>query len=167
MRRSLASSSAGEFTLAFLGYGDESDSTVIELTYNWDGDDGLPSDSRHFGHLAYAVENIYEMCQHLMDNGVTSHRPPRDGHMAFVRSPDNISVELLPTDANLDVAANGIEHDIAQRAGGDLRDLLSKTPFGEDDGIGRGELRNPLAQVRYRRFRCRLRHAGSGLALQA
>ncbi|MCZ7675324.1 MAG: VOC family protein [Roseovarius sp.] len=56
---------------------------------------GLPSDSRHFGHLAYSVENIYEMCRHLMENGVTINRPPRDGHMAFVRSPDNISIELL------------------------------------------------------------------------
>ena len=85
----------GKFTLAFLGYGDEKQNTALELTYNWDGDDGLPSDSRHFGHLAYRVDNIYEMCQHLMDNGVTINRPPRDGRMAFVRSPDNISVELL------------------------------------------------------------------------
>ena len=69
--------------------------TPVELTYNWDGDDGLPSDSRHFGHLAYRVGNIYEMCQKLMDAGVTINRPPRDGHMAFVRSPDNISIELL------------------------------------------------------------------------
>ena len=67
----------------------------MELTYNWDGDDGLPADSRHFGHLAYRVADIYALCQHLMDNGVTINRPPRDGHMAFVRSPDNISVELL------------------------------------------------------------------------
>ncbi|MBF9055539.1 lactoylglutathione lyase [Rhodobacterales bacterium HKCCA1065] len=67
----------------------------VELTYNWDGDDGLPSDSRHFGHLAYEVDDIYAMCQHLMDHGVTINRPPRDGRMAFVRSPDNISVELL------------------------------------------------------------------------
>ncbi len=67
----------------------------VELTYNWDGDEGLPSDGRHFGHLAYAVENIYDMCKHLQDNGVTINRPPRDGRMAFVRSPDNISVELL------------------------------------------------------------------------
>jgi lactoylglutathione lyase len=67
----------------------------VELTYNWDGDEGLPSDSRHFGHLAYRVGNIYDMCQKLMDNGVTINRPPRDGHMAFVRSPDNVSIELL------------------------------------------------------------------------
>jgi len=86
----------GRFTLVFLcppgmvdGHAD------VELTYNWDGDEGLPSDSRHFGHLAYTVENIYETCQHLMDNGVTINRPPHDGRMAFVRSPDNISVELL------------------------------------------------------------------------
>ncbi|MGR3269345.1 lactoylglutathione lyase [Thalassococcus profundi] len=86
----------GRFTLVFLCPPEQDDGTAdVELTYNWDGDDGLPSDSRHFGHLAYTVENIYDMCQHLMDNGVTINRPPRDGHMAFVRSPDNISVELL------------------------------------------------------------------------
>ena len=67
----------------------------LELTWNWDGDDGLPSDSRHFGHLAYEVEDIYAMCQHLQENGVTINRPPRDGRMAFVRSPDNISIEFL------------------------------------------------------------------------
>jgi lactoylglutathione lyase len=67
----------------------------VELTWNWDGDEGLPSDSRHFGHLAYDVENIYDMCAHLMANGVVINRPPRDGRMAFVRSPDNQSVELL------------------------------------------------------------------------
>jgi lactoylglutathione lyase len=67
----------------------------VELTYNWDGDDGLPSDGRHFGHLAYEVENIYDLCQTLMDAGVTINRPPRDGRMAFVRSPDNVSIELL------------------------------------------------------------------------
>ena len=84
----------GRFTLVFLAPPDQPDCPV-ELTYNWDGDEGLPSDSRHFGHLAYRVDNIYEMCQHLMDNGVTINRPPKDGHMAFVRSPDNISIELL------------------------------------------------------------------------
>ena len=67
----------------------------MELTYNWDGDDGLPSDGRHFGHLAYGVETIHEMCAHLQAHGVTINRPPRDGRMAFVRSPDNISIELL------------------------------------------------------------------------
>lgn len=86
----------GRFTLVFLCPPDMDDGHAdVELTYNWDGDDNLPSDSRHFGHLAYTVDNIYEMCQHLMDNGVTINRPPRDGRMAFVRSPDNISVELL------------------------------------------------------------------------
>ena len=80
-------SEQGRFTLIFMAPEGQEDCPV-ELTYNWDGDDGLPSDSRHFGHLAYEVENIYDMCQHLMDNGVTINRPPRDGRMAFVRSPD-------------------------------------------------------------------------------
>lgn len=85
---------AGRFSLIFMAPPDQPECPV-ELTYNWDGDDGLPSDSRHFGHLAYEVEDIYAMCQHLQDNGVVINRPPRDGRMAFVRSPDNISVELL------------------------------------------------------------------------
>lgn len=87
-------SEGGRFTLVFMTPPGQEDAHV-ELTYNWDGDEGLPSDSRHFGHLAYAVDNIYDMCQMLMDNGVTINRPPRDGHMAFVRSPDNVSIELL------------------------------------------------------------------------
>ncbi|KUP94465.1 VOC family protein [Tritonibacter horizontis] len=87
-------SEGGRFSLIFLAPPGQEEAP-IELTYNWDGDDELPSDSRHFGHLAYEVDNIYETCQHLMDNGVTINRPPRDGHMAFVRSPDNISIELL------------------------------------------------------------------------
>ena len=87
-------SEAGRFSLIFLAPEGQED-RPLELTYNWDGDDELPSDSRHFGHLAYSVENIYDMCQFLMDNGVTINRPPRDGRMAFVRSPDNISIELL------------------------------------------------------------------------
>jgi lactoylglutathione lyase len=87
-------SEGGRFSLIFMAAEGQED-TPIELTYNWDGDDALPSDSRHFGHLAYAVDDIYATCQHLMDNGVTINRPPRDGHMAFVRSPDNISIELL------------------------------------------------------------------------
>ena len=87
-------SEAGRFSLIFMSPPGQPECPV-ELTYNWDGDEGLPSDSRHFGHLAYAVENIYEMCQHLMDNDVTINRPPRDGRMAFVRSPDNVSIELL------------------------------------------------------------------------
>ena len=82
------------FTLVFMAPEGQEEAPV-ELTYNWDGDEGLPSDSRHFGHLAYGVGNIYEMCKTLQDAGVTINRPPRDGHMAFVRSPDNISIELL------------------------------------------------------------------------
>ncbi len=87
-------SEAGRFTLVFMAPPGQEECPV-ELTWNWDGDPGLPSDSRHFGHLAYEVENIYEMCRHLMDNGIVINRPPRDGRMAFVRSPDNISIELL------------------------------------------------------------------------
>lgn len=87
-------SEGGRFTLVFMTPPGQ-ENAHVELTYNWDGDDGLPSDSRHFGHLAYTVDNIYDMCQHLMDNGVVINRPPRDGHMAFVRSPDNVSIELL------------------------------------------------------------------------
>ena len=87
-------SEAGRYTNVFLAAEGQED-CKLELTYNWDGDDGLPSDSRHFGHLAYLVDDIYAMCQHLMDNGVTINRPPRDGFMAFVRSPDNVSIELL------------------------------------------------------------------------
>ena len=87
-------SKEGRFTLLYMAPEDQPE-CPIELTWNWDGDDGLPSDSRHFGHLAFGVENIYEMCQKLQDAGITINRPPRDGHMAFVRTPDNISVELL------------------------------------------------------------------------
>lgn len=93
----------GRFTLLFLAPPGQPECPV-ELTYNWDGDDGLPSDSRHFGHLAYEVDDIYATCQHLMDNGVTINRPPRDGRMAFVRSPDNISIELLQKDGSLALA---------------------------------------------------------------
>ena len=89
---------AGRFTLVFLGAKDNPDSQV-ELTNNWDPEDY--DGGRNFGHLAYQVENIYDLCQHLMDNGVTINRPPRDGYMAFVRSPDNISVELLQADGPL------------------------------------------------------------------
>lgn len=84
----------GRFTLVFMAPPDQPECPV-ELTFNWDGDTGLPSDSRHFGHLAYAVENIYDMCANLQKHGVTINRPPRDGHMAFVRSPDNVSIEIL------------------------------------------------------------------------
>ncbi len=87
-------SEQGRFSLIFMAPPGQED-RPIELTWNWDGDEELPADSRHFGHLAYGVDNIYAVCQHLMDNGVTINRPPRDGRMAFVRSPDNISVELL------------------------------------------------------------------------
>jgi lactoylglutathione lyase len=83
---------AGRFTLVFLAApGDES--ARVELTYNWDPE--TLSGGRNFGHLAYAVDDIYASCQKLMDAGVTINRPPRDGHMAFVRSPDGISIELL------------------------------------------------------------------------
>jgi lactoylglutathione lyase len=84
----------GRFTLVFMCPPGQPDCPV-ELTYNWDGDTGLPSDSRHFGHLAYEVDDIYATCAHLAANGVLINRPPRDGHMAFVRSPDNASIEIL------------------------------------------------------------------------
>ena len=88
----------GRFTLVFLAApGDES--AQVELTYNWDPE--AYSGGRNFGHLAYEVEDIYATCQHLMDQGVVINRPPRDGRMAFVRSPDNISVELLQKGAAL------------------------------------------------------------------
>ena len=87
-------SEGGRFTLVFMGP-KGSDKAELELTYNWDGDEGLPSDSRHFGHLAYFTDDIYGLCAHLQAAGVTIARPPRDGHMAFVRSPDNVSIELL------------------------------------------------------------------------
>ena len=83
---------AGRFTLVFLAApGDES--AQVELTHNWDAE--ALAGGRNFGHLAYQVENIYDTCQRLQDGGVTINRPPRDGYMAFVRSPDNISVEIL------------------------------------------------------------------------
>lgn len=86
----------GRFSLIFMcPPGMDDGHADVELTYNWDGDDELPADSRHFGHLAYSVDNIHETCQHLMDNGIIINRPPHDGRMAFVRSPDNVSVELL------------------------------------------------------------------------
>ena len=94
----------GRFTLIFLA-ADEDITKVgeraeaeVELTYNWPAEDGAAetyTGGRNFGHLAYRVDNIYETCQRLMDGGVTINRPPRDGHMAFVRTPDNISIELL------------------------------------------------------------------------
>ena len=83
---------SGRFSLIFLG-ADENPEAQLELTHNWDPDE--LGGGRNFGHLAYNVENIYETCQKLMDAGITINRPPRDGHMAFVRSPDGISIELL------------------------------------------------------------------------
>jgi lactoylglutathione lyase len=89
---------AGRFTLVFLAApGDEE--AQVELTYNWDPE--TLSGGRNFGHLAYAVDDIYQTCDRLMRAGVTINRPPRDGHMAFVRSPDNISIELLQKGAPL------------------------------------------------------------------
>ena len=92
-------SEAGRFSLVFLAAPEDAErakegsSPLLEITWNWDLQeyDG----GRNFGHLAYRVDNIYELCQHLMDSGVTINRPPRDGHMAFIRSPDGISIELL------------------------------------------------------------------------
>ena len=85
-------SEQGRFTLVFLAApGDEE--AQVELTYNWDPEEY--GEGRNFGHLAYRVDDIYALCQKLMDAGVTINRPPRDGHMAFVRSPDNSSIELL------------------------------------------------------------------------
>ena len=96
-------SEQGRFSLIFMAPEGQEDCPV-ELTYNWDGDNELPSDSRHLGHLAYEVENIYKMCTHLMENNVIINRPPRDGRMAFVRSPDNISIELLQAGNSLEPA---------------------------------------------------------------
>jgi lactoylglutathione lyase len=89
----------GRFSLIFLAAPEDLEraeadrAPMVELTYNWDPEEY--SGGRNFGHLAYRVDNIYEVCQRLMDAGVTINRPPRDGHMAFVRSPDNISIEIL------------------------------------------------------------------------
>lgn len=100
-----ADSEQGRFTLIFLAApGDveraaEAKSPLVELTYNWDAQDY--DGGRNFGHLAYRVDDIYTVCQRLMDGGVTISRPPRDGHMAFVRSPDGISIELLQRGAAL------------------------------------------------------------------
>jgi len=98
-------SEKGRFTLVYLHAPlDEKQATtthapLIELTYNWDTEEY--SGGRNFGHLAFEVENIYETCQNLMDKGVLINRPPRDGHMAFIRSPDNISIEFLQKGAAL------------------------------------------------------------------
>jgi lactoylglutathione lyase len=98
-------SEAGRFTLVFLAApGDREDAQAnnkpcVEITHNWDSQDY--DGGRNFGHLAYRVDNIYASCQRLMDRGVTINRPPRDGHMAFVRSPDGISIELLQAGESL------------------------------------------------------------------
>ena len=90
---------AARFTLVFLAAPGQKDVAEVELTYNWPPEDGSAGETydggRNFGHLAYRVDDIYALCQKLMDAGVTINRPPRDGHMAFVRTPDNISIELL------------------------------------------------------------------------
>jgi len=84
----------GRFTLIFLGAENSDEKTgLLELTYNWDPEEY--TGGRNFGHLAYSVKNIYEVCEKLMNNGVIINRPPRDGHMAFIRSPDGISLEIL------------------------------------------------------------------------
>tara|TARA_Y100000768_G_C23896229_1_gene642710 strand:+ start:464 stop:904 length:441 start_codon:yes stop_codon:yes gene_type:complete len=96
----------GRFTLIFLcapkdkKMADQSRKPLLELTYNWDKEEY--TGGRNFGHLAFNVENIYETCQKLLDQGVTINRPPRDGHMAFIKSPDGISIELLQKGENLD-----------------------------------------------------------------
>jgi lactoylglutathione lyase len=94
-------SEAGRFTLVFLAAPGD-DQAQLELTWNWDPEDY--TEGRNFGHLAYAVDDIYALCQRLNDSGVTINRPPRDGHMAFVRSPDNISIELLQKGSPLPAA---------------------------------------------------------------
>ncbi|MEH6758482.1 MAG: VOC family protein [Parasphingorhabdus sp.] len=99
-------SEEGRFSLIFLAAPGQKDVAEVELTHNWPNEDGSVEDydgGRNFGHLAYSVDNIYALCQTLMDAGVTINRPPRDGRMAFVRSPDNISVELLQAGDNLPV----------------------------------------------------------------
>ncbi len=92
-------SEAGRYTLIFLAAPDDEEAgratraPLLELTYNWDPE--TYGEGRNFGHLAFAVDDIYDTCHKLMDAGVTINRPPRDGHMAFIRSPDNVSIELL------------------------------------------------------------------------
>ena len=92
-------SEKGRFTLIFLAAPGQKDVAEVELTYNWPPEDGSAAEQysggRNFGHLAYGVDDIYAACQRLMDGGVTINRPPRDGHMAFVKTPDGISIELL------------------------------------------------------------------------
>ena len=87
-------SERGRFTLVFLGSGADGDDAMIELTHNWDEEEPYET-GRYFGHLAYAVDDIYALCTHLQEQGVTILRPPRDGRMAFIKSPDGHSIELL------------------------------------------------------------------------
>ena len=94
-------SEQGRFTLIFLAAPGDEDAQV-ELTWNWDSEEY--GEGRNFGHLAYQVDDIYAACQRLMDGGVTINRPPRDGHMAFVRSPDGVSIELLQKGSALPTA---------------------------------------------------------------
>ena len=91
---------AGRYTLVFLGTSKNSED-MVELTYNWDPE--VYTEGRNFGHLAFQVEDIYAMCQQLIDAGITLNRPPRDGYMAFVRSPDNISIEILQAGDSLTI----------------------------------------------------------------
>ena len=107
-------SEQGRFTLVFLSTGAEGDAAEIELTHNWDQTDPYPS-GRFFGHLAFEVDDIYASCSRLRDAGVTIHRPPRDGRMAFVKSPDGHSVELL------------------QRGVGPARGLAALLTYGPED----------------------------------
>lgn len=107
-------SEAGRFTLIFLATPNDMNApgerarAEVELTYNWPAEDGsapeIYTGGRNFGHLAYRVDNIYETCQRMMDAGVTINRPPRDGYMAFVKTPDDISIELLQLDEALEPA---------------------------------------------------------------
>ena len=87
-------SEGGRFTLVFLSTGAPGDDAMVELTHNWDQDEPYPT-GRYFGHLAYQVDDIYALCAHLQSEGVTILRPPRDGRMAFIKSPDGHSIELL------------------------------------------------------------------------
>lgn len=95
-------SEKGRYTLVFLATGQEDDSAMIELTYNWDQEEPYTG-GRNFGHLAFATDDIYALCTKLQENGVTIARPPRDGRMAFVRSPDAISIELLQRGGALEI----------------------------------------------------------------
>ena len=99
---------AARFTLIFMAPPGQAGVAEVELTYNWPPADGSPGEvyggGRNFGHLAFAVDDVYATCQRLMEAGVTINRPPRDGHMAFVRSPDGISVELLQAEGRLEPA---------------------------------------------------------------